>query len=362
MVFRRLFMKFRKLTAIICTLAMFFTLNIPVKADDTAAGTSSSNVPIYRLYNPNSSEHFYTADSDERVNLIKEGWNDEGIGFYETASGTPVYRLYNANGGEHHYTSSTEEKEMLVDAGWNDEDIAFYSSGSVPIYRQYNPNAIANNHNYTTSTSERDSLVSAGWNDEDISFYATGEGDPDDRAQLYSYTVTYYQQNDSQWADKRYGLTTLGTYGCVPTAMAMCLQAVLGTTVTPVMTADYLYSIGLFNGAFKGTSGELGAIACAEHWGVSCDNCPDYTSLRYALEEGKLVSICVDGDTDSPFTARGYSHNLVLQGYEDGQTMVYDPATPSNNVMTDLTYIWSYVTQDPLNKPSGNEDAYAIYK
>ena len=39
-------------------------------------------VDMYRLYNPNSGEHFYTASKGERNHLISLGWNDEGIGWY----------------------------------------------------------------------------------------------------------------------------------------------------------------------------------------------------------------------------------------------------------------------------------------
>jgi hypothetical protein len=42
----------------------------------------------------------------------------------------------------------------------------------VPLWRQYNPNAIAGAHNYTTSEVERDYLVSVGWNHEGIGWYA----------------------------------------------------------------------------------------------------------------------------------------------------------------------------------------------
>ena len=35
---------------------------------------------MYRLYNPNSGEHFYTADADEKGNLVRVGWRYEGIG------------------------------------------------------------------------------------------------------------------------------------------------------------------------------------------------------------------------------------------------------------------------------------------
>lgn len=141
------------------------------------AGTyinSSSAVVMYRLYNPNSGEHFYTGNLGERDNLINAGWSYEGIGWTAPAkSDTPVYRLYNPNAGDHHYTMSVEEKDYLVSIGWKYEGIGWYSddSKSVPIYRQYNPNAVSGSHNYSVNKSENDYLVSLGWREEGIGWY-----------------------------------------------------------------------------------------------------------------------------------------------------------------------------------------------
>ncbi|WP_347401781.1 hypothetical protein [Candidatus Enterococcus murrayae] len=62
---------------------------------------------IFRLYNPNSGEHFYTANGTEVNNLKKAGWKDEVLGWLAPSSGSNVYRLYNPNAkkaGAHHYT------------------------------------------------------------------------------------------------------------------------------------------------------------------------------------------------------------------------------------------------------------------
>jgi uncharacterized protein YkwD len=126
---------------------------------------------MYRLYNPNSGEHFYTANKAEKDSLVSLGWNFEGAGWYAPRSGSPVYRLYNSIGGEHHYTLNTAERDMLISIGWNDEKIGWYSGGSTPVYRDYNPNAFANNHNYTVSLGESSSLVSLGWRAEGIGWY-----------------------------------------------------------------------------------------------------------------------------------------------------------------------------------------------
>ena len=130
---------------------------------------------MYRLYNPNSGEHFYTANEAEKDYLDSIGWNYEGIGWTAPKrSETPVYRLYNPNAGDHHYTMSEGEMQMLVAVGWNYEGIGWYSDDRerVPLYRQYNPNAVAGAHNYTANKAENDYLASIGWNEEGIGWYA----------------------------------------------------------------------------------------------------------------------------------------------------------------------------------------------
>ncbi len=135
---------------------------------------------MYRMYNENSGEHFYTASATERDNLVHVGWNYEGIAWTAPSiSATPVYRLFNPNAkntsgvtvGDHHYTTSAEEKDMLVGIGWQYEGIGWYSDGSVALLRLYNPNADAGSHHYTPSQTEKNNLVSLGWKYEGISWY-----------------------------------------------------------------------------------------------------------------------------------------------------------------------------------------------
>ncbi|MBQ9609072.1 MAG: hypothetical protein IJV15_06455 [Lachnospiraceae bacterium] len=130
---------------------------------------------MYRLYNPNSGEHFYTANATERDNLVGYGWRYEGVGWNAPVkSDFPVYRLYNPNAGDHHYTTSVDEKDNLVSLGWKYEGIGWYSTGTdgQALLRLYNPNATgAGAHHYTTSVDEKDNLVSLGWKYEGIGWY-----------------------------------------------------------------------------------------------------------------------------------------------------------------------------------------------
>lgn len=129
---------------------------------------ADSAVPVYRLYNHNTGEHFYTKNQAEEQQLSTHGWNYEGIGWYSATSGTPVYRVYNPNavGGDHYYTMSKYEAQSLVSKGWRWDDngqAVFYSAGSNNLYVAYNPNASSGSHNYTGNTYEQNSLLSQGW-------------------------------------------------------------------------------------------------------------------------------------------------------------------------------------------------------
>lgn len=140
----------------------------------TVPSASVASIEMYRLYNPNSGEHLYTASASERDNLTPLGWVYEGIGWNAPeTSNSPVYRLYNPNSGDHHYTLSADEKNWLVTLGWRDEGVGWYSDDNqtVPIYRQFNPNATIGTHNYTRSKDENDWLGTLGWHLEGIGWY-----------------------------------------------------------------------------------------------------------------------------------------------------------------------------------------------
>ena len=132
------------------------------------------SVPMFRMYDPNGGEHFYTGSTEERDFLISAGWQYEGVGFNFPVTGRPVYRLYDEKTGEHLYTMSNPEMNSLLKAGWNYEGVAFNSAGDdeVPQYRLHNPNATRGAYHFTGSTEERDILIAAGWEYQGIGFYS----------------------------------------------------------------------------------------------------------------------------------------------------------------------------------------------
>ena len=156
-------------------------------ADDYGESGTYANkdgyIALFRIYNPNSGEHFYTTNVAERRSLIGEhGWRGEGIIGYFPAKASidivPIFRFYNPNTGDHHYASDPDEIRNVIIAGWTAEGPSFCSrkeGTGIPIYRLYNPNAVTGTHHYTSDKAEKDYLVSLGWRDEGISWYAAAK-------------------------------------------------------------------------------------------------------------------------------------------------------------------------------------------
>lgn len=153
---------------------------------------------MYRMYNPNSGEHFYTKASAERDNLVKAGWRYESIGWTAPGRGELVYRLYNPNAGDHHYTLSAEERDMLIKAGWRYEGTGWSAGGATAIYRLYNPNAVAGAHHFTTSKDEYEWLAKMGWRKEGIAWYGTKSSVPANQFPDKGYLKGDYAYNKNR--------------------------------------------------------------------------------------------------------------------------------------------------------------------
>ena len=153
--------------------------------DDVAGTTKTVSTTIinegvvYRMYDPNRGEHFYTKDADEMKALVQKGWTHESNADFTVISATytnaaAVYRLYNPNdGGMHFYTTDSSEAVGLRTLGWKYEGISHYvyntsASSGTSQYRLYNPNSTNGEHNWTSDTSEWTNLKSLGWRDEGI--------------------------------------------------------------------------------------------------------------------------------------------------------------------------------------------------
>ena len=155
--------------------------------DDVIGGNTKVSVEcikegkVYRMYDPNRGEHFYTKNTSEMQQLINLGWRHEANADFTVVDATDedakaVYRVYNNNnGGIHFYTDDASEVRVLINAGWSYEGISHYvyknkrnSTKGVEQYRFYNPNSKNGEHNWTADTTECNMLRKAGWIDEGV--------------------------------------------------------------------------------------------------------------------------------------------------------------------------------------------------
>lgn len=124
---------------------------------------------VYRLMNPSTGFHIFTASHDEAQALSDNGWTDEGTG-WTADEGQRVFRVYNPNNGDHLLTKSVDEAIDLLVAGWSFEGVAFNSGQGQAIARLYNPNS--GEHFYTACADEAEKLIEAGWKSEGEAFKA----------------------------------------------------------------------------------------------------------------------------------------------------------------------------------------------
>lgn len=137
----------------------------------------SPKVTVYRFYNRRTGTHFYTADESEKNSVIaKLGWLYSFEGPAYTAHGvdrvdtTPLYRFYNVRTGTHFYTANPDERDDVIarlGATYAYEGPAYFVSGitgswTTGAFRFYNrSNGV---HFYTVDPGERDSVIAnLGW-------------------------------------------------------------------------------------------------------------------------------------------------------------------------------------------------------
>lgn len=178
---------------------------------------------VVRMYNKWTGEHLFTTNALEVADLEARGWQNEGTYWKAPAAPTdkehkdnakymPVYRLYNPYTSDHLYTTDLVEYTNLMAAGWNGEDVKFMSAAlpdqdnkakvglaspdAEGIYRQFNPNVTVGTHNYG-GLAENKKLLDLGWKADNV------DEDGYQQPALYGYELKKEQ-------DESYLLTSIG--------------------------------------------------------------------------------------------------------------------------------------------------------
>lgn len=264
----------------------------------------AEQIPVYRVYNPHSGEHFYTKDTNERDYLVSIGWQDEGIGSYSVTEGNELYRVYNPNSGEHHYTLSRGEIDALIIAGWQDEGIAWLTAtDGLSVYRLFNPNARnAGSHHYTVDLNERNQLLKLGWKNEGIAYYSAGNRARIDKVLDWFYqrqdNVTYSMQNRK--GPSSYDCSSAVFYALIESHYLPSdhrigntedLFALIDILFVPI-TRDQVKKGSLFISGVQGSSG-----GASGHTGFATGN---GTIIHCNYDDNGITETEIDGRTGSP--------------------------------------------------------------
>ncbi|SJZ96259.1 Uncharacterized conserved protein YjdB, contains Ig-like domain [Pilibacter termitis] len=359
------------------------------------ASQSTGEVAVYRLLNLTTMEHMYTANEKEKNSLVKSGWKYEGIAFRAVKKGKPIYRAYDVKNNTHHWAEWAEIKG-LIKAGWKNEGIAFYvpeekvngeslkkpqlptaklqttylGTGNVklsvtnlpsgaydiqlPTWSNVNGqddlvwykgnNVIVNGRshrstgNYTTHM-----YISVGR----LKKVYVGSGNFSLKQLNYKPKV-YFSQLDSRWRNNRVGLSTVGSSGCVPTSLSMAFSA-FGIKTDPYMMALFLNRHTSYNNSIFGCAGDA-AMKGIQLKGLKSELAWNKNQLVDQLKMGRPVLALLA----PPFVEQGYTHGVLLYGYTNGKTQIYDPYDNRNSGMWSVDYIWQHQSYDKDDRNLGS--------
>ena len=315
---------------------------VSVKASDHKNSTGKYHVHLYYIQNDGSRIGVGTTTTDvEFRNMTTK--TQASIKNVNATNGTYTVTVDQAPQGR-------QIKNIRV-AAWSkahQENLYWYSATPTGMHTEITVSA--NNHgneagNYTTH-------VYVDYKDGGVEGFNLGQTALSPRNQKVNPQTTYYSQRDPRWGAKWYGVSNMDQSGCVPTSLAMAFTDILGREVLPTTVADYLYyNTNSFNKiAVAGTDAD-GLVAATKHWGLTSQMLTGKDAIAATLVSGKHVLAAVE---ESIFINAPYTHEIVLQGYDNGKTYVRDPFNPANNGWHSIDYIFSVKSTDPIDAKLGS--------
>ncbi len=170
-----------------------------------------------------------------------------------------------------------------------------------------------------------------------------------------------YSQKDSRWGNFPYGLGTLASTGCMPTAIAMALSAIYDRNIYPYEVANYLYNeTNEYNKIVPGSTG-LSVVYAASYYGVSYKGLGSLEDVRKALKNGQIVIGALTYESLG-FGAFGYTHAVVIYGYDGlDRTNVIDPLNFVKNGVYSVESLFNQRSRDPDDTKVGGVSFHALY-
>ena len=315
---------------------------VSVKASDHKNSTGKYHIHLYYIQNDGS--------------RIGVGGTTTEVEFRNALTKTQV-SIKNVNATNGTYTVAVDQapqgrqiKKISV-AVWSESNQSnLYWYDAIPTNAHTEVNVSTINHknlvgNYTTH-------VYVYYVDNGVEGFNLGQTALSPRNQRVNPQTTYFSQRDPRWAGKWYGVSNMDQSGCVPTSLAMAFTDILGKEVLPTTIADYLYyNTNSFNKiAVAGTDAD-GLVAATKNWGLTSQMLTSKDAIAATLVSGKHILAAVE---ESIFINAPYTHEIVLQGYDNGKTYVRDPFNAANNGWHSIDYIFSVKSTDPIDAKLGS--------
>ena len=315
---------------------------VSVKASDHKNSTGLYYVHLYYIQNDGSRVGVLASSTEVEFRNA----NTKTRAFIKNVNveaGTYMVEVDQAPQGRH-------IKNVRVAAWSQDHQENLYWYSTAPTGTQTDVQVSAVNHknlagNYTTH-------VYVDYVDGGVEGFNLGQTALSPRNQKVNPQTTYYSQRDPRWAGKWYGVSNMDQSGCVPTSLAMAFTDILGKEVLPTTIADYLYyNTNSFNKiAVAGTDAD-GLVSATKNWGLTSQMLTGKDAIAATLVSGKHVLAAVE---ESIFINAPYTHEIVLQGYDNGKTYVRDPFNAANNGWHSIDYIFSVKSTDPIDAKLGS--------
>ena len=212
--------------------AGLYTANIPGTYGVTASYNSLTSPPtivnvnptamanVYRFYDPDNGDHFYTSSETEKNNIIANNpaYHFEDIAFkVDTSSNnsSPLYRFYKLSNGAHVYTISDADKATYLSEPnlYSYEGVAFNvstsSSSTQPVYRLQNN--VTGNYVDTASLDEKNNIL-VKWPGIDtfvgIAYYIYGNANPGTPVYRFYNMINYSHFFTTSSAEKDHIIAT----------------------------------------------------------------------------------------------------------------------------------------------------------
>lgn len=157
--------------------------------------------------------------------------------------------------------------------------------------------------------------------------------------------VPYFNQRDARWAHRVFGSGTIASSGCFTCVATSVVNFLKGANYTPVNLAETLYNAGYYNGRVEGTIGSAWKYI-ANKYSLSYRSGLSAATMAQELMKGNLIGAGVS----QYFINYPYTHEILLYGYNNGYTNVYDPLTQTKCGTYSIDFIASMPSWDPNDK------------